>query len=51
MKFFPSLRVAMRILGICVIAWAALHPAADVSSAAASTSAGAATASAATSGT
>lgn len=35
MKFFPSLRIAMRILGVCVIAWAALHPAADASNAAA----------------
>ncbi|MGN6581789.1 MAG: hypothetical protein ACTHJ1_17635 [Bordetella sp.] len=35
MKLLPSLRVAMRILGVCVIAWAALHPAADAGKAAA----------------
>jgi hypothetical protein len=35
MKFLPSWRIAMRILGVCVIAWAALHPAADASKAAA----------------
>lgn len=45
MKFIPSLRIAMRILGVCVIAWAALHPAADASNAAASATTSASTAS------
>ena len=47
MKHLPSLRIAMRILGVCVIAWAALHPAEDATKAAAT---GAPTASSASSG-
>ncbi|WP_019939156.1 hypothetical protein [Bordetella sp. FB-8] len=51
MKIFPSLRIAMRILGVCVIAWAALHPAAGASNAAVSATAGAQVASTAAPGT
>ena len=29
MKIHPSLRIVMRLIGVAVIAWAALHPAAD----------------------
>jgi hypothetical protein len=47
MKLVPSLRIAMRILGVCVIAWAALHPAEGAGNAAAP----AATASSAAAGT
>ncbi|HEX7749948.1 MAG TPA: hypothetical protein VF445_14485 [Bordetella sp.] len=51
MKFFPSLRIVMRILGVCVIAWAALHPAVDASMAAATGATSAPTASSSSSGT
>lgn len=44
MKHLPSLRIAMRILGVCVIAWAALHPADDPTKAAAASAASASTA-------
>jgi|GEM_PF-5128564 len=48
MKLFPSLRVAVRILGVCVIAWAALHPATDATKAAATSASSASSASSGT---
>jgi hypothetical protein len=51
MKLVPSLRIAMRILGVCVIAWAAMHPAEGAGNAAAPTAASATTAAPAAAGT